>query len=64
MEADLASKEQLLLDEVERHPTSPTRRGSRVEVAAAYFWYVAKLALGHEPSGSSGRRKKKKRRRK
>ena len=55
LEADLASKEQQLLDEVERHQTSLTRssRGSRVKVAAL----TAKLALGHELCGSSGKRK-------
>ena len=38
LEADLASKEQQLLDEVERHRTSPTRSScsSRGKVAAAY----------------------------
>ena len=59
LEADLASKEERCLDEVERHRTSLTRfsPGSRVKVAAAH-WYLAKLALGHEPSRSSGTRTK------
>ena len=57
LEANLAAREQQLLEEVERLRTSPTRgaRGSPVEAAAAW-WSLAKLA--------SKKKKKSKRRRK
>ena len=56
LEANMAAREQQLLEEVERLRTSPERRarGSAVEVAAAW-WSLGKLAL---------RKKKAKRRRK
>ena len=48
--ADLAKREQKLLEEIERHRASYKRggdRGSRVEAAAAW-WFMAKTALARE----------------
>ena len=61
-EANLASREQKLLEEVERLRTSPTRgaRGSPVEAAAAW-WSLAKLAS--EKKKSKRKRKKRRKRR-
>ena len=55
--ADLAKREQKLLEEIERHRTTRERGapGSRVEVAAAWWW-VSKTALAkRETTASPGR---------
>ena len=63
LEADLAAREQKLLEEVERLRTSPTRgaRGSPVEAAAAW-WSLAKLASKKEESKRKRKKKRRKRR--
>ena len=55
--ADLAKREQKLLEEIQRHRASYKRgdTGSRVE-AAASWWFLAKTALAErETTASPGR---------